>query len=703
MSPKGLSPPRRRSQAKRKRGKRAQQVFVLKRRHRAATHPVQHNAPSGIREMEAKKILIIDDNRVMLKFLSGLLERQGHQVTTAEDGFAALNLLTASHPDIIIVDLILPKIGGDKLCQIIRKMKHLENCFIIVLSAAVAEMDFDDGQFDADACIAKGPFASMADHVLEAVAQASAPRTKDQPAAIMGLEGVYARRMTKELLSRNQHLETILESIAEGILELYAQRIVYANSAAKDLVGLPQEKLLTASPQDLFDPSVRPQIEALITSDPDEVAEIGHQAPVDLNNRLLTIKKLPVKGEDKTSILLLNDVTDRKRLEFQLQHAQKMEAIGTIASGVAHNFRNTLAGILVNNQVLQIKYHADAEAMKITERISTAVKRGAELVEGLLQFSRKQAKNQFHRIDLSDVITEVVQIVRDSFDKKIEIQFDKHKSLPVRGDHSGLSQALMNLCTNARDAMAGGGRLRIEARATDAEAIVAVSDTGRGMDATVRARCFDPFFTTKEVGKGTGLGLSTTYGIVRAHGGHIEVSSEPGRGSVFTIHLPLVSSSGRTDTQAAVALIRGQGQTVMVVDDEAALLEAMPELLSSLGYKAMVAANAFQAIEMYRQQRPDIVLMDRNMPEMDGIRCAEQIVALDPHATIAIISGYDIEGPDGIAEDKRHLIKGYLTKPLGLRELSTMLNDLLHSAMRDTGRLTATAPLAAHRPEKENK
>jgi len=259
----------------------------------------------------------------------------------------------------------------------------------------------------------------------------------------------------------------------------------------------------------------------------------------------------------------------------------------------------------------------------------------------------------------------------------------------------------MNLCTNARDAMAAGGRLRIQARVNASSAIVSVSDTGRGMDATVMARCFDPFFTTKEVGKGTGLGLSTTYGIVRAHGGHIEVSSEPGKGSVFSIHLPLDPSSGRANTQADVALIRGQGQTVMVVDDEAALLEAMPQLLRSLGYKAMVAANAFQAIEMYRKQRPDIVLMDRNMPEMDGIRCAEQIVAFDPEATIAIISGYNIEGSDGIDEDKRHLIKGYLTKPLGLRELSIILDDLLQSATRDTGRLTATATKVTHSAEKE--
>lgn len=486
-----------------------------------------------------KKILVVDDNRTMLTFVSNLLGRKGHQVITAEDGFSALEILTSFVPDIMFIDIIMPNISGDKLCRIIRKMAHLNNCFIVILSGAVAELELDYTEIGANFCIAKGPFNSMTEHILTAVKESDSPRKSADPQPVMGLHGKTVRQMTKELLSRNRHLETILASITEGILEVFSEKIVYANSVAASMLHMSQEKILSSYPPDLFDRAIAPRVETMLKLENGQLSEIGHNTPVELNGRQVTIKNLPVKGEVSTSIIIISDITERKNLELQLQHAQKMEAVGTIASGVAHNFRNTLAGISANSQIVQMNYKGDPQLDKIIERINTSVEKSAQLVEDLMQFSRKQFEISFQEINLAEEMQEIYRIVKNSFNNTIEIRIHVPESLPVIGDASGLNQVLMNLCTNARDAMPQGGNLRLEARQEGKKAIVTISDNGLGMDKETMEQCFNPFFTTKEIGKGTGLGLSTSYGIINNHDGEIHVTSHPDKGSVFTIYLPL--------------------------------------------------------------------------------------------------------------------------------------------------------------------
>jgi len=487
-----------------------------------------------------KKILVVDDNQIMLSFLTNLFERQGHQVVVAKDGFSALDILTSFIPDIMFIDLIMPKIGGDKLCRIVRKMQYLNDCFIVILSAAVAEMDIDYTKIGADTCIAKGPFNSMAKNVLTAIKESDSPKRKQShPKPIMGINTVYARQMTKELLSRNHHLETILESVAEGILEVYAEKIVYANSAAISLFGLPQEKVLAAYPPDLFDKSVQSRVEALLKSGPGGSFEIGPNTPIELNNRLVSIRNLPVKGEKTTTIMLMRDVTRRRRLELQLRHAQKMEAIGNIASGVAHNFRNVLAGISVNCQVAEINYKDHTKLNELINRIDASVERGTHLIDGLMRFARKQMKTEFTIINLSTIIKDICRIIEKSFDEKIKISIDIPEFLTIMGNSAELYQAIMNLCANARDAMPDGGELLIKAMPEGNMATVIISDTGVGMDNETKEKCFDPFFTTKEVDKGAGLGLSTAYGTIKSHEGEIVVDTEPNNGAVFKIQFPL--------------------------------------------------------------------------------------------------------------------------------------------------------------------
>ena len=626
-----------------------------------------------------KKIMVVDDDRVMLKFITKLLTREGHDVLTAEDGFAALNLLSTFTPDIMFFDLIMPKIDGSKLIKIVRSMPRMKDCYLVIVSAAVAEIDFDFEETGADSYIAKGPFSSMAEHIKAAVKVSDSPREEDESKPIRGLESVYARQLTKELLSRNRHLETILESMAEGILEVYSNKIVYANGVAVSLLGLPQEKILAVYPPDLFTPDIGQRLDKILQSKTAEPTEIGEKSPVDLNGRKVTIKILPVKGESSTAIIMITDVTERRRLELQLQHVQKMEAIGTIAAGVAHNFRNTLTEILVNSQLIQMNYEDRSGLHNVADRINTSVRRGSRLVDGLLQFSRKQIKEEFKSIDLVQVINEVYQIIHKSFDQKITIQTELPNELRIMGDPTSLSQALMNLCTNARDAMPDGGKLILKADREGKRILVTVSDTGQGMNRKAAEKCFDPFFTTKPIGKGTGLGLSTTYGIIKSHEGLISVDSQPNRGTTFKIHFPAAAVEKPRRTDSKPAIVRGNGQRVLVVDDEPEILNAMEGLLEYLGYQPEFASTGKEGLEKYMQQRPDAVLMDINMPEMDGVACIEELLHHDPQANISIISGYEMEGINGLSKQTKACIKDYLAKPVGLSDLSVLLAKMLEN------------------------
>ena len=626
-----------------------------------------------------KKILLVDDDRMLLKFASDLLEKKGHEVVTAQDGFAALNLLTSFYPDIMFFDLIMPKIDGDKLCQIVRKMPHLKDCYLVILSAAVAELDFDHTEIGADAYIAKGPFDVMGKHVLAAIEAAEVPRQDDEPKPIKGLENVYARQLTKELLSRNHHLETILESMSEGILEVFSGKVVYANASAVGMFGLEKGNLLASYPPDLFEGQVRDELATVLKSGSKKRFEMGTKKPVELGGRVVAISCIPVKGEPLTTILLITDITERKQLEMRLQHVQKMEAIGTIAAGVAHNFRNTLTEVLVNSQVIQMKNKENSAITEITDRISQSVKRGAGLVDGLLQFSRKQMAKEFSKVDLVGVIKETYELIKKSFEKKIDIQIDVPDALPILGDYSGLSQAIMNLCNNARDAMPAGGQLHIQARQIGNHAELIVSDNGQGMNRKTIEQCFDPFFTTKPIGKGTGLGLSTTYGIVKSHDGLIHIKSKPKKGTLVTMTFPLVDASAATaeKPQPANEISYGNGETILVVDDEKEILNAMQKLLNSLGYHSAVAVSGRDAIEQFQTIKPEIVLMDINMPEMDGGNCAEKILDLNPAAKIAFITGYEAESLDEFGDRIKNTVTTFLTKPVELADLSAALSRML--------------------------
>jgi len=384
---------------------------------------------------------------------------------------------------------------------------------------------------------------------------------------------------------------------------------------------------------------------------------------------------------------LFDDVTEKmkgemeqKALQEQLFAAQKMESIGAFAGGTAHNFRNILQAITGNIEYLELIYGKEPEIKELAKNIYHSIDRGVGLINSLLQFAKKGWEVEMKDIDLSEVIEKTFEIIKRVFNRNISIKLDLDKELWVKGNSSLLSQAFMNLFTNARDAMPKGGELIIRAKKTKNMVVASVSDTGHGIEKEVIDKIFDPFFTLKDVGSGTGLGLSTTLGIIEQHKGAITVSSRPGKGATFKISIPLTGDTGVRTEKPHDNIKYGRKQKILIIDDEVSVLNAIAGLVERLGYTALPVKNSDYALDSFVEFSPDLVLIDRNMPGLDGISCIREFKKIDPNARIVIISGFESSGPYGIDEDVKAMINGYLVKPCGAVEISRMIAGVLEGA-----------------------
>jgi PAS domain S-box-containing protein len=507
-----------------------------------------------------KKILVVDDQKVVLDFMTKLLEKEGHHVMTAEGSLSALELLETETPDIIFVDLIMPNIGGEKLCQIIRMIPRLKNVYVIILSAVAAEQRPDIAALGANACIAKGPFSKMGQHVMAALEQSDLEGAGGLQEKILGLEDVYPRHVTKELLSVRRHFEVILGSMSEGILEITLEgRIVYANPSAISLVGMTEEKLLGSEFGHLFPETYHQRIQGILGSamsgGPDAAAR---DVPVILNSKDILLNILAVEDEEHASVLIiLNDVTERKRLEAQLRQAHKMEAIGTLAGGVAHGFNNLLMRIHESSAMLLRDKDASNPNSDLLRNIEKQVQSGVKLTSHLLGCAREE-RYEVKAVDLNEYVEETSEAFGRG-KKEITIHRELAKDLfPIEADPVQIDQVLWSLYVNAAEAMAGGGDLILKTTNVTHEdmhgklyepkagdyVLLTVVDTGKGMDKETVERVFDPFFTTKEVGTYKGLGLTSAYGIIKGHGGYIEIESMEGQGTSVSVYLPASEKKG---------------------------------------------------------------------------------------------------------------------------------------------------------------
>jgi PAS domain S-box-containing protein len=383
------------------------------------------------------------------------------------------------------------------------------------------------------------------------------------------------------------------------------------------------------------------------------------------------------------------DITERKRLEEQLRQSQKMEAIGQLAGGVAHDFNNILTVIHGHASLLMADKNLSTSAARSAQQIGQAAERAAGLTRQLLTFSRRQVM-QPRQLDLNEIVSDMTMMLGRILGEDIALQLN-YWSQPafVRADASMIEQVLLNLAVNARDAMPKGGRLAIkittdhrrghpDARAGD-YVCLSVSDSGCGIPPENLRRIFEPFFTTKEVGKGTGLGLATVYGIVKQHEGWIEVSSEPGRGATFRVYLPASArSNGATHGDGPNPTPRGGSETILVVEDEAPVRELVCSVLTGYGYNVVAAESGLKALDVWKQRGDSIQLLltDLVMPDkINGRELAARLQAERPHLKVIFTSGYsaDVVGDDFVLQRGLH----YLQKPYDPKKLAVTVRGCL--------------------------
>ena len=403
----------------------------------------------------------------------------------------------------------------------------------------------------------------------------------------------------------------------------------------------------------------------------------------------------PVKDENGSIvnyIAVKDDITERREMQSQLLRAQRMESIGTLAGGIAHDLNNILGPILLAVQVLRMKM-TDNSAQNIINTIETATMRGKNIISQVLSFARGTESKPV-LMQVRHIVKEVEEVVRQTFDRNIEIESYIPKDIwTIHADPTQMQQVLMNLCVNARDAMPDGGRLSIHLQNSDIDTTAAarypsahagryimieVQDTGTGIPPEIMQKIFDPFFTTKAMGKGTGLGLATVYSIVKQHQGFIDVHSDPGRGSTFRIFLPAAAMNEPEATETLQEIPQGGHESILVVDDEHPVQVVCREALQYYNYDVETAANGAEGISKFLQRTPPfrVVLLDMMMPVMDGRTAAAAIRKIDPSVRIIGMSGLMSDEPQG---DDDRLFDQFLRKPFTGRELMESIHRALRS------------------------
>ena len=475
----------------------------------------------------------------------------------------------------------------------------------------------------------------------------------------------------------------IFEALADGADFIFKD----LNKAAENIDGIKRKDVIGKSVRTVF-PAFREYgfldifKRVWVTGKPEYYSPMLYKHNGTLSWRTSYVYKLP----SEEIVYIFEDITDQKtavenqqRLERQLAHAQKMESLGRMAGGVAHNFRNILQAIMGNTQFLQMAYGQDEQLQKITKVINESVLKGSDFIDSLLKFSRQDIERGMLPLDLGDVIGETFRIISNTFDQNIKITTQVEGPLPIKGDHVSLNQVFINLCNNARDSMSDGGELTLAAKQDKDEIVVTISDTGSGMDEDTVKKIFDPFYTTKDVGEGTGLGLSITHGIIEEHNGSVSVSSKPDKGTRFTISFPIAEKFDRFESKSPLKVRRGMGEMVLVVDDEPDVLEGLKNMVSAIGYEVVTAGSGIQAIDRFRKHNPDLVLMDWKMANMDGATSAKRIIGLDPGARIVLISGYQESAKNEIEAGLKDIIKDFIIKPFDLKKLSDVVARALSS------------------------
>jgi len=519
------------------------------------------------------------------------------------------------------------------------------------------------------------------------------------------LEALERARQREALRTQERLLRQIIDANPSLIfVKDWNGRFVLVNQATAQVYGTTVESLVGKTDAD-FNPNVeeiahflRHDRDVMSSGQPKITAEEPVTNPTTGDTRWFQTIKVPLRSPAEGTATLLGvatEITERKRLEEQLLQSQKMEAVGQLAGGVAHDFNNILTAIVGYTDLLAAELASNVRQLEDLEEIRKAARRAAALTRQLLAFSRKQVLEP-RIIDLNSVVLNLDKMLRSLISENIELKTDLADNLgAARADPNQIEQVIMNLAINARDAMPDGGTVTIETgnvTLDDAYAaqhvsvipgeyvMLAVSDTGCGMDEKTQSRIFEPFFTTKPAGRGTGLGLSTVYGIVKQTGGNIWLYSEPGKGTTFKIYLPAIAALPEDIGKVAPAEAprRGAG-TVLVVEDDEQLRRLTHRALDAQGYTVLVADRGATALDIARRHKGeiDLLLTDVIMPDTNGRKLAETIQAARPGMRVLYMSGY----PDGAIASHGMLEPGvaYLAKPFTTEAITRRVREVLEA------------------------
>ncbi len=654
------------------------------------------------------KLLIVDDNEQNLYMLQVLLTGHGYGVVSAGDGAEALEKARRDPPDVIIADILMPVMDGFTLCREWKKDSQLQGIPFVFYTATYT--DPKDEEFalslGAERFIVKpvkpDVFVEMLQEVIEEheAGRLVAPR---QPVAeeavyfkeynetlIRKLEDkmlqleeanralerdIGERKRAEEALRESEEtLKAILAAPPVGVGLVRDRVLDWANQTMYSILGYEKGALLGKSAEVLYPDAEeyeRAGRELYYGVERGGIGQVETQW-VTKDGKVIDcdLRASPLNPSDpsKGIIVTMHDITERKRAEEQLRQQEQLAAVGQLAGGIAHDFNNLLTTIMLYAQMGMGRPDLPPDVARAFETILDESRKAAELVQQILDFSR-HAMIKVRPLDLESFTGEVLAILRRAIPENIRLTLAMGtEEYVVNADPTRIQQVLMNLATNARDAMPEGGELRFELSRVDAipAAVgtppraggagggwicLAVSDTGTGMTEEVRSHLFEPFFTTKEPGKGTGLGLAQVYGIVRQHEGYIGVETEVGKGTTFRIYLPASGPEGVVGEEEVVALPQGQGETILLVEDNEGVREAAQEILEPLGYRVLTAENGREALEVYwvaqsgdrPQQGVDLVITDVVMPEMGGKMLIRKLREANPGLKGLAITGYIVE------------------------------------------------------------
>ena len=515
---------------------------------------------------------------------------------------------------------------------------------------------------------------------------------------LMTCEDISARKRAEEALRDSEERYRSLVANATDMIFIAQDGVLkFPNPATMAITGYSEEELATLPFVEIIHPEER---ERVLERQAGKLK--GEEGPNTYSFRILTkgvevlwvqLNSVLITWEGSPGILCsLRDITPEKRLEAQYLHAQKMEAVGTLAGGVAHDFNNLLQAVLGYAEMLLMEKKADETSHRPLMAIREAAQRGAELTRQLLTFSRK-VQSKPRPLHLNQEIVQVEQFLQRTIPKMIQVELRLGGDLwTISADPVQIGQVLMNLAVNARDAMPEGGRLVIGTHNMTLNeefcrghigsrpgryVVLAISDTGQGMGKEVLGHLFEPFFTTKGIGRGTGLGLAMVYGIVKGHEGYIECESELGKGTVFKIYLPAVERTVGVEESERKKQPRGGTETILLVEDEESLRDLGKAILSTFGYTVLAASDGEGALEIYRaeKERVHLIILDLIMPGVGGLRCLEELLRINPDVKVVIATGYYPE--DSVKAVLEGEGRGFISKPYDMSEMLRVVRKVL--------------------------